>query len=100
MMFPAAILTVSHFNRASNHNLVPAFGDFNPTVSHFNRASNHNAAPGQPLPDTLFHISIEHQNTTGATCGGARGHCFTFQCYGATNTDLQSKFSKINIHTL
>ena len=34
--------TVSHFNRASNHNAITISGLFHATVSHFNRASNHN----------------------------------------------------------
>ena len=36
-----------------------------PTVSHFKRASNHNVWPCRPCPERLFHISKEHQITTG-----------------------------------
>ena len=38
----AAVCTVSHFNRASNHNRNCFMPCSRRTVSHFNRASNHN----------------------------------------------------------
>ena len=49
------------------------------TVSHFKRASNHNLRECVCRVSRLFHISKEHQITTRSRDGEGRRHCFTFQ---------------------
>ena len=50
-----------------------------PTVSHFNRASNHNSSVFAASRSLLFLISIEHQITTYSFCLAPTFHCFSFQ---------------------
>ena len=71
--------TVSHFNRASNHNYLSRFDFDLVTVSHFNRASNHNRQLPRYSLYKLFHISIEHQITTLSLHLCPARYCFTFQ---------------------
>ena len=72
-------ITVSHFKRASNHNMSVYTLRAVLTVSHFKRASNHNQRTYHCLCRTLFHISKEHQITTLFCSSACPPHCFTFQ---------------------
>ena len=58
--------TVSHFKRASNHNVSILSYFRTRTVSHFKRASNHNLFVLDDGRLLLFHISKEHQITTSS----------------------------------
>ena len=64
VLTPESNKTVSHFNRASNHNVQAGDKATRRTVSHFNRASNHNVLKMRLPFMGLFLISIEHQITT------------------------------------
>ena len=68
--------TVSHFKRASNHNVLKRVYDNHVTVSHFKRASNHNGGVLLLVGEGLFHISKEHQITTESRGFNRRGELF------------------------
>ena len=63
------VRTVSHSQRASNHNVAGCFTSATATVSHSQRASNHNLPLLTAWRGRLYPILKEHQITTvsGAT---------------------------------